>query len=177
MALITRFTRLFHADMHAVLDRLEEPDLLLRQAIREMEDDVATQARRVKARELEQRGARARLDEIGRAEGRIAAELALCVDANNESLARTLLRRRLENERLARQIEQHLARLQQLAADDGAALEERRRRLESMRQRAAVLDVEPKSPESPRWERSDLTVTDADVDIAWLREQQKRRAP
>lgn len=36
MALINRATRLFRADLHAVLDRIEEPDILLRQAVREM---------------------------------------------------------------------------------------------------------------------------------------------
>ena len=37
MALVTRLTRLFQADFHAVLDRIEEPDLQLRQAVREMQ--------------------------------------------------------------------------------------------------------------------------------------------
>ena len=37
MALITRISRLFTADFHAVLDRIEEPDVLLKHAIREME--------------------------------------------------------------------------------------------------------------------------------------------
>ena len=36
MALITRLTRLFEADFHAVLDRIEEPELQLKQAVREM---------------------------------------------------------------------------------------------------------------------------------------------
>jgi len=37
MALVTRLTRLFQADFHAVLDRIEEPDLQLKQAVREMQ--------------------------------------------------------------------------------------------------------------------------------------------
>ena len=37
MALINRLSRLFKADFHAVLDQIEEPELLLKQAIREME--------------------------------------------------------------------------------------------------------------------------------------------
>ena len=45
MALITRFSRLFRADLHAVLDRIEEPDVILRQAVREMEE-VPLQTRR-----------------------------------------------------------------------------------------------------------------------------------
>ena len=40
MALINRMSRLFTADVHAVLDRIEEPEALLKQAIREMEEEV-----------------------------------------------------------------------------------------------------------------------------------------
>ena len=47
MALITRVSRLFQADFHAVLDRIEEPDLLLRQAVREMEEELARDEQRI----------------------------------------------------------------------------------------------------------------------------------
>ena len=47
MALITRLTRLFRADVHAVLDRIEEPDVLLRQAVRDMEEECGRDAQRV----------------------------------------------------------------------------------------------------------------------------------
>ena len=40
MALINRVSRLFKADFHAVLDQLEEPEQILKQAIRDMEDDM-----------------------------------------------------------------------------------------------------------------------------------------
>ena len=43
MALITRVARLFRADLHAVLDRIEEPDVLLKQAVREMEEELASE--------------------------------------------------------------------------------------------------------------------------------------
>ena len=49
MALITRVSRLFRADLHAVLDRIEEPDVLLRQAVREMEEALARDEQRLKA--------------------------------------------------------------------------------------------------------------------------------
>ena len=41
MPIINRFMNLFTADIHAVLDRLEEPEILLRQAIREMEEETS----------------------------------------------------------------------------------------------------------------------------------------
>ena len=47
MALINRLTRLVKADFHAVLDNLEEPEQLLKQAIRDMEDELAETEQRV----------------------------------------------------------------------------------------------------------------------------------
>ena len=61
MTLIARVSRLFRADLHAVLDRVEEPDLVLRQAVREMEEDLARDGRRADALDLRQRRLLARL--------------------------------------------------------------------------------------------------------------------
>ena len=47
MAMMNRLTRLFQADFHAVLDRIEEPDALLHQALRDMEDALARDEHRV----------------------------------------------------------------------------------------------------------------------------------
>ena len=47
MALINRISRLFKADFHAVLDHIEEPEALLKQAIRDMEDDLAKTKQRI----------------------------------------------------------------------------------------------------------------------------------
>ena len=46
MALINRMSRLFTADVHAVLDRIEEPDVLLKHAVREMEEELARNEQR-----------------------------------------------------------------------------------------------------------------------------------
>ena len=53
MALIKRLSRLFAADLHAVLDQIEEPEALLKQAVREMEEELARRAARLKALERE----------------------------------------------------------------------------------------------------------------------------
>ena len=48
MALVTRLSRLFQADFHAVLDRIEEPDLQLKQAVREMQFALDQDQQRLK---------------------------------------------------------------------------------------------------------------------------------
>ena len=49
MALVNRISRIFSADLHAVLDRIEEPEVLLAQSLRETADAVAADERRLAA--------------------------------------------------------------------------------------------------------------------------------
>lgn len=180
MAIMTRLTRLFRADVHAVLDRMEEPDVLLRQALREMEDEVAQNALFLRARELERKQAQARLDAIAATQSELAGQLDLCFAAGNETLARTLLKRKLEGERMSRHLAQRIAALDQLMAERRTQLEEQRRRLEAMRQKAEVFETEAAQAcpaDATRFGTDDFAVTDADVELAWLKERQQRGTP
>lgn len=179
MAIVNRITRLFTADVHAVLDKLEEPDALLRQAIREMEAALAEHAQQLKALELDRDLLRRRSGEIDRTLAGIREEIDLSFAAGNEALVRTCLRRRLEGERLQRVVEQRMAALTRQIEQAAPLLEQQRERLESMRQKAALFDVEVargSDGDAARWNASDCGVSEADIDLALLREQQARRA-
>jgi len=177
MALVTRLTRLFRADAHAVLDRLEEPAVLLRQAVREMDEEVARNAQALKALELDHEQTRARIAQIESSLTGIAGELDLCFAADNHNLVRTLLRRRLEGERLAKHLTQRLMRLAADIAQRRSALEDQRQRLEGMRQKAAIFDIESDIDKSDATGGTpDIAVSEDDIDLALLREQQRRKA-
>jgi phage shock protein A len=177
MALMSRLTRLFRADAHAVLDRLEEPEILLRQAVREMEGEVEGNARALKALEVDYQHARARTSELESSLAGIANELDLCFEAGNETLIRMLLRRRLEGERVLAQLAHRLGRLQVERTRRTQTLDEQRQCLESMRQKAAAFDIEADSTrrESTVWGQTDLNVAESDIDLALLRERQQRK--
>lgn len=178
MALISRLTRLFRADAHAVLDRLEEPDILLRQAVREMENEVERNAQALKTLELDYQHAHLRASELETSLAGISGELDLCFEAGNEKLVRMLLRRRLEGERLLAHLGQRLGRLQAERSERGRTLDEQRQHLESMRQKAAAFDVESScaARDTTVWGQPDLNIAESDVDLALLREQQQRKA-
>jgi phage shock protein A len=177
MALITRLTRLFRADAHAVLDRLEEPEVLLRQAVREMEEETARGAHALKALDLEHQNTRRHIGEIELSLSGIAGELDLCFAAANHNLVRILLRRRLEGERLAQHLAQRLARQSADMLQRRGALDEQGLRLESMRQKAALFDIESGVDKSAAgWAAPELAVSEDDIDLAVLREQQRRKA-
>jgi phage shock protein A len=181
MALVSRLTRLFRADAHAVLDRLEEPDVLLRQAVREMEEEVARNAQALKALELDHEQTRARIAQIESSLTGIAGELDLCFAVDNQNLVRTLLRRRLEAERLVRHLTQRLTRVAAEIAQRRSALEDQRQRLEGMRQKAAIFDIDASLNRSgidksdAAGDTPDIAVTEDDIDLALLREQQQRK--
>lgn len=170
MALINRMARLFTADVHAVLDRIEEPDVLLKHAVREMEEELARSEQRVRALEHEratlgdrQRKAEALQAELGR-------QLDVCFDSGNEELSRKVIRRRLETERLERHLAERRATLDQELAAQRAALDEQREQLDVMRQKAELL-----AAPSGDAGATDFAVGEAEVEVAYLRERQKRR--
>lgn len=174
MAIMNRVGRLFRADVHAALDQLEEPDLLLKQAIREMEETLAHSAQQLQAREHEQRDLGQRREEIQRGLASVAGELDLCFAAGNEGLQRMLLRRRLEGERLIAQIGQRADGVTATTQALRKQIDEQRRRLESMRERAAVFDRDATSAINRAWSGESVTVSDADVELALLRERALR---
>ena len=175
MALITRVSRLFQADFHAVLDRIEEPDVLLRQAVREMEEELARDEQRSKLLQLEQRQLIGRETELRQSLHDSEAELDTCFEAGNDDLARTCIRRRLEVQRFGNTLSRRLGVLGETLADLDTRIRENRARLESMRQKAELLAGEgDRAQPVDGWTLPDITVRDEDVEVALLREKQRR---
>lgn len=174
MALITRFSRLFTADLHAVLDRLEEPDVLLKQAVRDMEEELA----RMRSEAL---GARAEMQrivqleaDIGRRLADFDAELDVCFNAGEEALARNLVRRKLETERRAKALQLRHDTLAERLAELDTAIAENDRHLIGMREKVEVFGEQSRST-CTAGAGSDEPVIGADeVEVAFLREQQRR---
>jgi phage shock protein A len=183
MALITRLSRLLRADMHALLDRLEAPDIVLAQALREMEDAITADERTLAS--LRQQRARLveQSDALARRHTDDVKQLEVCLDADQDDLARELLRRKLRCERLEVQIAGRCRKLDQRIDAQSARLADRRHRLDQLRSEAAVwVDPDPASdaPEQDAWSTLDADriapVRDADVEIALLAAKRGRSA-
>lgn len=178
MALITRVARLFRADINAVLDRVEEPDILLKQAVRDMEDELGRDAQACKRLAQEQTTLARQQTEFNRQLASIGEELDVCFEAGNEELARSTIRRRLETERSLQLLQN---RRQTIDAELDRAtqrLDDNRARYESMQQKAALFDDQQLDRDTGHnWPASDIRVRDEDVEIALLKERQRRARP
>ena len=179
MALINRVTRLFKADFHAVLDRIEEPEQVLRQAVREMDEELANEEQRIQALTQEQEGLRQRKQELDRKASEIDEELDLCFAKQKDDLARSLVRRKLEAGRLARRLASRLEAVDQSLTDARARFDENRVVLDGLKQKADVFARSPQpgaavDSEDVGWMARDLVVGDDEVEVAFMREQQAR---
>jgi phage shock protein A len=183
MALITRLSRLLRADMHALLDRLEEPDIVLAQALREMEDAIAADEQALTSLKHQRSRLAEHSDVLARRHADDAKQLEVCLDAEQDDLARELLRRKLQRERLDAQLSSRSRELDSRIAAQATRLAECRQRLEQLRAEASVLadtDRAPVEPAQDAW--SDLEadgiapVRDADVEIALLAAKRGRSA-
>ena len=174
MALINRMSRLFTADVHAVLDRIEEPDVLLKQAIREMEEEVGACELRVKQLEQERARLADRQRKVQAAIAELDEQVGVAFDAGNDELARKLVKRKLETVRLDKHVTERRAGVAKSLEERAAALQEQRERLDVLRQKADLLTEVPHAENGDEWGKTDFTVGDDEVEVAFLRERQKR---
>lgn len=174
MALIHRMSRLFTADVHAVLDRIEEPEALLKHALREMEEEVMNTERHVRQLESEHARLTDRQAKIHAALADLGEQVGIAFDSGNEALARKLIKRKLETARLDAHVTDRRAALAESIGERNAALRERCEHLDVLRQKAELVAAAPRSATGDEWARTDFAVGDDEVEVAYLRERQKR---
>ena len=177
MALINRISRLFKADFNAVLDQIEEPELLLRQAIRDMEDELAATEQRIAQRSQEQAALFVRSSELQEVVTEISGQLDLCFESDKHDLARNLIRKKLEAARLLKQLNTKSAANAENLSEQQVVLDENSATLIALKQKSELFAHRVKSHSESGSELNDLTwlaremtVGDEEVEIAYLRE-------
>jgi len=93
---MTRLARLVRADLNAILDRLEAPELVLAQSVREMEQALDQERRTLAGMDRELERLARRDQALAEEETRATDALAEGLAEGREALARPLIRRRLE---------------------------------------------------------------------------------
>lgn len=177
MTLMTRLTRLFRADLHALLDRLEAPDLVLAQAVREMEQALAQERRALTRLERDIARLMGQDTELQSSLTQTGEAVEDCLVAGRDDLARPILRRRLETERQS--VALHRRRLALDAEREGRVrlLAEQGARLAELRAQAAWYEEDLAAEEggtSDSWSHAEPMVRDAEVEVALLRAKRQR---
>ncbi len=172
MALITRLSRLFQADFHAVLDSIEEPDIQLRQAVREMEFDLQQDEQNLSLLQHETEQLSMSIDESGSKLTAFDEELDICFTAKKDDLARDLIRRKLEAEAARNNAEKSLQKITARSEKLRHRIDQHRQQLDNMRQKLDLL-VDDHNDRNFH-DAAYSTIRNEDIEIAFLREKQQR---
>ena len=116
-----------------------------------------------------------RESDLDRSLAEISEQLDVCFESGKDDLARLLIKRRLESERVHKVLTRKRQSLQETLAGLSTHLDENRARLDSMRQKLELL-VEDDAPPCPeeRWTVPNISIREEDVEVAFLREKQRR---
>jgi phage shock protein A len=171
MALITRLSRLFNADMNAVLDQIEEPELLLKQAVREMEETLTHNEKQIKLLELENQQNNKKEQDLKQTLADLEKQIALCFKSKKEDLAKVLIRRKLELEQLIAALLRKTSTSEDTVVQLTTQFTEQQSQLSSMKQKAEIFSQNTSNDAA--WDKQTFSVHDEDVEVAFLHEKQK----
>lgn len=138
MAIFSRMFRLCKADLHGVMDQLEDKELLLKQYVREMEESLAQKSKRQV--QLEDTCRRIERD-LGRRRkeiDKLEADLNLSVRKGKDEIARMLIRKRRTLEKTSEQLQRQLQVVEEEKSRLTELLDDQRLQYDQLKVKAAA---------------------------------------
>ena len=112
MSIMTRLVRLCKADLHGVMDQLEDKELLLKQYLREME--LALEENRENLRQLDQASNNIRTEIVTTQQeiDKLEQDVNLAIRKENDDIAKLLNRKQRHQQNHSENLTHHLATLE-----------------------------------------------------------------
>ena len=114
MGMLSRVVRIWKADIHGVMDEFEDKGLVLKQGLRDMEDEMEKKEMQLKQLETSRDQAGRKYDAAAERYGKLDDDLASGLVGGHDKICRTLIRRLKEEEKLMASLEDYR---QDLASD------------------------------------------------------------
>ena len=113
MGLMTRFVRIFKADIHGVMDQLEDKGLLLKQYLRDMEDALAQKENRLGKVAAAQNQTQQASEKYRLEINKLEQDLTVAIKKDKDEIARMLIKKILPLTKLRDDVQHHLDHLDQ----------------------------------------------------------------
>ncbi len=176
MGIVKRLVKLIKADINGMIDHLEDPIDACKQAIRDMEQEVANHGERLKDTQVRYRQV-AQSEEYGlERRTELDAELQACLPGADAALVRSIVRRKLEGDKRLLLLARQRAELDASIREIQQRLGEYEQRLGSVREKFECLTAhESPSTRGDVDATSGLWVSDEEVEVA-IKQFQARAA-
>lgn len=171
MKILNRIARLFKADMHGILDVLEQPEIILKQAVRDMQAEIdtattiiATLTKQQEQHEYTKKNLNSYIDELQQ-------QIQFCLADNKETLSKSVIRKKLQAELSRKQITEQLAIISTSLQQKMAETAERNEKLQAIRDKLALFTQAIELNE-PSCAELNPHISENDVELAFLYAQQ-----
>ena len=156
MAILSRIIQLFKADIHGVMDQIEDQGLLLKQHLRDMEESLTAKEMKLKKMRSALDQARQDYQKGERETDNLEQELQVAIKKDRDDIARMLIGKLKPLNRLQSDRRNHIDRLSHEIDQFKAHYDQQRIQYEQLRQKATEYfyrkekqDWEPLGPAAP----------------------------
>ena len=136
MGIMTRVVKIFKADIHGVMDQLEDQGLLLKQHLRDMEDALNAGEARLKRKIAARKQAQLEFDKFKQQTETLEHDLEVAVKKNKDDIARMLIKKVKPLDDLREDIAQHIRALDEEIAAIKDHLDQQHLKYAQIRHRA-----------------------------------------
>lgn len=170
MTLLTRISRLFTADIHGLLDSLEEPDIILKQAIRDMQAEIDRETAAISVLTQQLDRLQQKRQTLVTHLQELQHQLHFCFSENNEYLAKSVVRKKLQTESALKELSRQLNTLCEEKNQKIAETDERKEKLQAIRDKLMLLDG---ADEAASLNEQPTAISQDDIELAFLYEKQR----
>ncbi|WP_444995241.1 PspA/IM30 family protein [Aliikangiella sp. IMCC44359] len=176
MAIVKRLTHLLTADIHAVLDLVEDPEALLKQAIRDMEEEIQRQQKSLILLTNKIESLNAQKKQLHNDETEVNRDIDLSFENKNNTLIRNLVKKKLIIQKHDSLVAKDIELSQQSLSNIQKQLAENQTQYETMCQQSEqLLKIASRSNDKHfNNYQSAFEISENDVELAILKEQQQR---
>jgi len=137
MAILARIVKIFKADLHGVMDQLEDQGLLLKQHLRDMAEALDRKETKLRKMTASHNQGLKDLAKYKQQWEALDHDLIVAVRKNKDDIARTLIRKMKPLENLSDELTRHLNALDEEMIQFDNHLQQQRLRYEQLKNRAA----------------------------------------
>jgi phage shock protein A len=136
MAILARIIQLFKADIHGVMDQIEDQGLLLKQHLRNMEASLTEKEMKLKKMSFLLDQSQQEHQKGERETGNLEQDLAVAIKKDRDDIARMLIKKLKPLTRLQSERRDHISRLRHEIDQSHAHIQEQRIQYDQLRQKA-----------------------------------------
>jgi len=138
MALLTRIIRLCKADIHGVMDQIEDQGLLLKQHLRDMEESLVQKETQLKKMGIKRDHARQEFQKGKKETDNLESDLEVAIKKDRDDIARMLIKKLKPLTRIQTERSNHIDLLNHEMGQFKENLEQQRLQYEQLKQKATA---------------------------------------